>query len=101
MDPINYKKKQADILVNLLSSRKYEDVIRKAKPLIKKFPKDYIFYNAVAMALISFEKYDDALKILNQAMKLGENNIFVLNNVGLAHHFLKNFETAEACFNRI
>ena len=29
MDPINYKKKQADILVNLLSSRKYEDVIRK------------------------------------------------------------------------
>ena len=37
MDPINYKKKQADILVNLLNSRKYEDVIRKAKPLIKKF----------------------------------------------------------------
>ena len=101
MDPINYKKKQADILVNLLSSRKYEDVIRKAKPLIKKFPKDYIFYNAVGMALISLEKYDDALKILNQAMKLGENNIFVLNNLGLAHHFLKNFETAEACFNRI
>ena len=40
MDPINYKKKQADILVNLLSSRKYEDVIRKAKPLIKDINKN-------------------------------------------------------------
>ena len=101
MDKINYKKQQLQILVNLLESSKYEDAILKGKPLIKKFPGDYVFYNAVGMALINLGKYSDALKILDQAIKLGENNIFVLNNLGLVHYFLKNFEISETCFLKV
>ena len=101
MDQINYKKQQFQIIVNLLSSKRYEEVVIKGKLLIKKFPQDYIFYNAVGMSLTNLGRYNDALKILDQGIKLGENNIFVLNNIGLAHHFLKNFETAEKYFIRI
>ena len=101
MDQINYKKQQAQILVNLLETSKFEEAVLKGKPLIKKFPREYLFYNAVGLALINLGKYKDALKILDEAIKLGENNIFVLNNLGLVHYFLRNYEISEKYFIRV
>jgi len=101
MDQNNYKKQQAQILVNLLTSGKFENAISKAIPLIKKFPNEYVFYNAAGMGLINLGKYEEALKIFNQAIKLGENNIFVLNNLGLVHYFLKNYEISETYFIKV
>jgi len=101
MDQINYKKQQAEILVNLLETSKFEEAVLKGKPLIKKFPREYLFYNAVGLALINLGKYKDALKILDEAIKLGANNIFVLNNLGLVHYFLRNYEISEKYFIRV
>ena len=56
---------------------KIQDVISKTKSLIKKFPNDYIFYNALGMALMNVGQYEESLNILNSAIKLGENNIHV------------------------
>ena len=100
MQTLDYKNKQIQIIVNLINTRKFEEVLIKAKPLIKRFPKDYIFYNAAGMSLINLERYDEAIEILNKARYLDQYNIFVLNNLGLAHFFLKNYDLSLEFFNR-
>tara|TARA_B100000795_G_scaffold146861_1_gene110049 strand:+ start:2688 stop:4259 length:1572 start_codon:yes stop_codon:yes gene_type:complete len=101
MNPTDFKNKQIQIIVNLINTRKFNSALNKSKPLIKKYPQEYIFYNAAAMSLINLEKYTEALKILEEAIQLNENNFFVLNNLGLAHYFLKNYELSEQYFNKI
>ena len=78
MNQIDFKNKQIQIIVNLINTRRFDDVLNKAKPLIKKFPKEYIFYNAAGMALINLERYSEAIKILEKAKELNENNYFVV-----------------------
>ena len=101
MNQIDFKNKQIQIIVNLVNARRFDDVLNKAKPLIKKFPKEYIFYNAAGMALINLERYSEAIKILEKAKELNENNYFVLNNLGLAYFYLKKYDLSEQYFNRI
>ena len=62
MNQIDFKNKQIQIIVNLINTRRFDDVLNKAKPLIKKFPKEYIFYNAAGMALINLERYSEAIR---------------------------------------
>ena len=100
MNPVDFKKKQLQIIVNLLNARKFDDALRKSKPLIKKFPNEYLFYNSAAMSLINLERSDEALTILNKAIIISPNNIYVLNNLGLAHFFLKNYDLSEEHYNR-
>jgi len=100
MNQINFKKKELEKIVNLLSVKKYEEVISKVKPLVKKFPNDYIFYNALGMALMNLGKFDESLEVLNKGIKLGENNIHVLNNLGLVHTYLANFQKASQYYDR-
>lgn len=101
MNQIDFKNKQIQIIVNLINTRRFNDALSKAKPLIKKFPNEYIFYNAAAMSLINLENYVEAVKILEKAKQLNENNIFVLNNLGLAFYYLRDYELSEEYFNRI
>ena len=100
MQTQDYKNKQIQIIVNLINIRKFEEAFLKSKPLIKKFPKEYIFYNAAGMSLINLERYDEALEILNKAKDLDQSNIYVLNNLGLAYFFLKKYEESEEYFKR-
>ena len=53
------------------------------------------------MALINLERYSEAIKILEKAKELNENNYFVLNNLGLAYFYLKKYDLSEQYFNRI
>ena len=85
MDNLEYIKNQVLIIMNFYNSRRYEDVILKGKPLIKKYPDQVIFYNAVALSLSALGFHEEALKILNKALKLNSNKIFVLNNIGLVN----------------
>ena len=100
MNQIEIKKKELKKIINLLNAKKYEDVISKTKPLVKKFPNDYIFYNALGMALMNIGQFDKSLEILDKAIKLNEKNIHVLNNLGLVHGYLANYQKANEYFDR-
>ena len=100
MDQNEYKKKELKKILNLIEVKKYGMVIDKAKPLIKKFPKEYIFYNALGMAFINTGQFKESLKVFNDAIKLNEKNIYVLNNLGLAHGYLANYKQSEEYYNR-
>ena len=45
--------KQTQIILNLVNIKKYDEVISKSKSLIKKFPSNYIYYNALSLAYIN------------------------------------------------
>ena len=59
MNQIEVKKKELEKIINLLNAKKYEAVISKAKPLIKKFPNEYIFYNALGISLMNTGKFEE------------------------------------------
>ena len=95
MDGIEYLKKQVSIIVNLHNSKKYDEVIRKAKVLVKKYSNQIIFYNILSLALSAKNKNDESIKYLNKAINLDPNNISVLNNLGLIYSKVNNFEKSK------
>ena len=78
-----YLQNQVSILLNLYNSQRFGDVVQKGKILIKKFPRELLFYNATALSLSSLGKKKEALSILKSALELSPTNIHVLNNLGL------------------
>ena len=81
------EKLKADIqvIINYFNVGSYNDVINKSIPLIKKYPETYILKNLLALAYNSQNKYKEAIKVLDGAIKNDPNNIFILNNLGLVH----------------
>ena len=100
MNQTEYKKKEIEKIINLINVKKYNDVISKARVLIKKFPHDYIFYNALGMALMNVGQYDESLEVLSKAIRLDENNIHILNNLGLVNGYLANYKKANEYYDR-
>ena len=100
MNQIENKKQELQKVINLLSAKKYAEVISISKKLIKLFPNEYVFFNALGMSLINIGEHDEALEILNKAFKLDQNNIHVLNNLGLAHGSLSNYKKANEYYER-
>jgi tetratricopeptide (TPR) repeat protein len=96
------EKLKADIqvIINYLNVGSYDDVINKSIPLIKKYPETYILKNLLALAYNSQNKYKEAIKVLDGAIKNDPNNIFILNNLGLVHSNLENTKIAEEYLNR-
>ena len=97
---LEYLKKQASIILNLYNSEKYDEVVTKGNVLIKKFPNQLIFYNAVCLSLSALGENEKAHKIIEDALKLSSNDINVLNNAGLINFNLGRMEMAESFFNR-
>ena len=87
-------------IVNLLNISRYNEVITKTIPLVKKFPEIYIFYNLLALAYNGLAEYENAITTLNKGIKREPNNIFILNNLGLVHGNLDNNEAAEEYLKR-
>ena len=66
MNQIEFKKKEIQKIINLLNAKKFQEVILKTKSLIKKFPNEYIFYNALGMALMSTGQFEESKKITSR-----------------------------------
>jgi len=85
MDKNIQLKKKIDILINFYKSGKYDEVISRTKPLLKKFPKLIFFYNILSLSYNGIGQFEKAISILNTAIKIEPNNFMVLNNLGLIH----------------
>ena len=100
MKNFDYLKEQTSILINLYNAKKFEDVISKGKVLIKKFPNQLLFYNATSLSLSAVGKDEEALKILSKALSQQNNNIHVLNNLGLINGNLNRNIIAREYYNK-
>ena len=92
--------KKASIIINLLSSQKFEEAIIKAIVLNKKFPDQPFFYNALSLGYNGIKKYQKSLDILQIGLKKSPNDIFFLNNLGLTYYKMGDEEEAVKNFNQ-
>ena len=86
------------ILMNFFNAKRYDEVITKVKPLLKKNPHEIIFHNLLALSLQGKGKTHEGIEILNNALNIFPNNIFILNNLGLLNTSENNYEKAEKYF---
>ena len=100
MSNLDYLKKQASSVLNLYKIKKFNEVIDKCNVLIKKFPEQVIFYNAMALSYASLNKNEEGLKILNKALRYHNNNILILNNIGLLNSNLNNNKLSREYYDR-
>ena len=100
MENIEYLKAQTTSLINLYNAKRYEDVIQKGKALIKKFPNQLLFYNATSLSLSAIGKDEEALELLKQALSQQNNNIHVLNNLGLINGNLNRNKLAREYYDK-
>ena len=76
----NYQlKNKIDIILNFYKSQKFDEVISRAKPLLKKLPKLIFLYNVLSLAYDAKGEHEKSILILNKAIKIEPNNILILN----------------------
>jgi len=100
MTNLDYLKKQASSVLNLYKVKKFEEVINKCRVLIKKFPEQIVFYNAMALSFASLNKNEEGLRVLDGALKYHNNNILILNNIGLLNSNINNNKLSREYYDR-
>ena len=68
--------------------------------MIKKFPHQLLFYNATSLSLSAIGKNEEALKLLSQALSQNNNDIYVLNNLGLINGNLNKNKQAREYYKK-
>jgi tetratricopeptide (TPR) repeat protein len=100
MTDLIYLKKQVSIIINLYNSKRYGELIKKGMVLIKKFPNQIIFYNATALSFAALGKNKDAKSVLKDALIQSPNDINVLNNLGLIHFNIREYNHAREYYEK-
>ena len=93
-------KKEASIIINLLNSQRFEQAINKITPLIRKFPDQPFFYNALSIGYNGIKDYQKSLDILNKGLRKDSRETTLLNNLGLTYRKIGDEERAEKIFNQ-
>ena len=97
---LNYLEKEASKIINLYQTKNFGKVIEKCKIFTKKFPEHVVFFNAMALSYHAISKTEDGLKVLNVALSYHQNNILILNNIGLLNSKINNNELAREYYDK-
>ena len=87
-------------LNNLFLQNKFDDVIKKAKKIIKSNPNQIPFYNLVGLSYRAKKKFKLAEETLNKALKVRPNDISVINNLGTTYRVLGEYEKSEKLLSK-
>ena len=91
--------KKAEVLTNKLKVGLFKEVIDETKLLLKK-RKHQVLFNLLSLSYQSLGQHDKSIEIMETALKANSRNPHFLNNIGLSHFKLNNFEKAENYFKR-
>ena len=92
-------KQRFETLSNKLKAGLFEDVIIESKILLKK-RKHQVIFNILCIAYQNLGKFLEAIKVMDQALQANPKNPHFLNNMGISHYRLENFDKAEYFFKR-
>ena len=92
-------KQKFETLSNKLKVGLFEDVVIESKTLLKKRKHEVIF-NILCIAYQNLGKFLEAIKVMDQALQANPKNPHFLNNMGISHYRLENFDKAEYFFKR-
>ena len=92
---------QIQILLNQFNVKNYDHVISKGNTLLKKNPEYAFLYNLVGSAYQNNGDYVNAKLKFEDGLKLDPNNLALINNLGLSHKNLLEYDLAEELFLKI
>ena len=93
-------KQQRSKLLTLYSSSKYEDVIKLAVSITKKFPEDQFAWKALGVSFTQLGQYDKALNAYSKASSLSPSDAESHNNLGVTFIELGRYDEAEKSLKR-
>ena len=100
MESIDYLKSEFRKINNLFLKGKFDLVIKKAKKIIEKNPKQIPFYNLLALSYREKNNLFFSEKILLEANKINPNDQSVIVNLGATYRSLFEFEKSEKHFQQ-
>ena len=100
MESIDYLKSEFRKINNLFLKGKFDLVIKKAKKIIEKNPKQIPFYNLLALSYREKNNLFFSEKILLEANKINPNDQSVIVNLGATYRSLFEFEKSEKYFQQ-
>jgi tetratricopeptide (TPR) repeat protein len=90
----NPSRVQLDSIVNLINSGQIKQAIGRVNPLIQIYPNSPILFNLLGVCFNSISKFDDAVKMFSEAIKLKSNYAEAIYNLGTAQKKLGRFQDA-------
>ena len=96
---IELEKKVKSILA-FFSAGNYEEVILRTKVLLKKYPDLIDLHNILALAYNGINKQKEGIKILEDVILKQPKNIHFLNNLGMMHSTLNNYNASYKFLNK-
>ena len=94
-------KSKVEILLKHFNAGNYSHVLKETERLNKKYPQNSFLFNLSGSCLQRIGRLDDAKKFFNFAIKINNNNLAAINNLGSVHKLLYEFNEAEKCFKKI
>ena len=79
-----FLKKKVKELTILLNDKKYNDLVNEGLNLKKKYTGIYLIFNAIGLGYIGLQNYKKAEEVLREGLQKHPDNIFILNNLGMA-----------------
>ena len=92
---------QIQTLMNQFYAKNFDIVISKGNLLLKKNPEYVILYNLVGSAYQNNGDYINAKLKFEDGIKLDSKNLALMNNLGLSHKNLLEYESSEKLFLEI
>ena len=89
------------ILMNQFNAKNFNEVISKAKILIKKNPEYAILYNLIGSAYQNIGDYVNAKNYFKSGLKIESNNIALMNNLAMSYKNLLLYADAEELYSKI
>ena len=84
-DKIDYLRKELQIIKNYYQVNDFDTVIQKSKIILKKFPDETIFYNAIGLAYKEKGNLNLAEESLLIGLKINPKEVNILCNLGLVN----------------
>ena len=82
--------KDLEYVIILHKSGKIEEAKKKCNELLEKNPGNIQVINLLSIIALQEKSYEEAIKLINRAIKINPNLAFLYNNLGAALQELKN-----------
>ena len=102
-------KQRIEVIMNFFNAKRYDEVVARVKPLLRKNPNEVFLHNLLGLSLNGDGKSEEGIEVLigvyndvpmKKALNKFPNNIFILNNIGLINTSINNYKEAEDYYKK-
>ena len=94
-------KSKVDVLLKHYNAGNYAHVLKETERMNKRYPQNSFLFNLSGSCLQKIGKLEDSKKFFTFAIKIDNNNLAAINNLGNSHKLLYEFDEAEECFKKV